>query len=124
MVTGDLEKAIKFYSKLGEMVRRTTHHGDSAEFLIGDTLFELHQVGAGGRAEENPGLDHISFLVEGGKNELEKVRNDLVSKGLEVSKVSLVKATGRYLINFRDSDGYRLQANTEPDPNLVVKGEV
>jgi hypothetical protein len=47
-----------------------------------------------------------------------------VSKGIEVSEVHLVKATGRYLINFRDADGYRLQANTEPDPDLVVEGEV
>lgn len=124
LVTGDFERAKKFYQKLGPMVRETTHHGGSAEFMIGDTLFELHQVGAGGRVEENPGLDHISFLVEGGKEELEKVRQDLVDKGIEVTDVHLVKATGRYLINFRDSDGYRLQANTEPDPDLVVEGEV
>ena len=124
LVVGNFESAKKFYEKLGPKVRETTHHGSSAEFLIGDTLFEIHQVGAGGRVEENPGLDHISFLVEGGKEELAKVREDLVSKGIEVSDVHLVKATGRYLINFRDADGYRLQANTEPDPDLVVEGEV
>jgi catechol 2,3-dioxygenase-like lactoylglutathione lyase family enzyme len=124
LVVGDLERAKEFYAKLGPMVRHTTHHGGSAEFLVGDTLFEIHQVGAGGRVEENPGLDHISFLVEGDKEELEKVRKTLVSKGIEVTDVHLVKATGRYLINFRDSDGYRLQANTEPDPDLVVEGEV
>jgi len=124
LVVGDLERAKEFYAKLGPMVRHTTHHGGSAEYMIGDTLFEIHQVGAGGRNEENPGIDHISFLVEGGKEELEKVRKDIASKGIEVTDVRLVKATGRYLINFRDSDGYRLQANTEPDPDLVVEGEV
>jgi catechol 2,3-dioxygenase-like lactoylglutathione lyase family enzyme len=123
-VVGDIDKALEFYSKLGPIVRETTHHGRSAEVLIGDTLFELHQVGGGGRTEENPGLDHISFLVEGSKKELEKVRKELIKKGIEVSEVHLVKSTGRYLINFRDSDGYRLQANTEPDPEKVVKGEV
>ena len=68
LVVGNFESAKKFYEKLGPKVRETTHHGSSAEFLIGDTLFEIHQVGGGGRVEENPGLDHISFLVEGGKD--------------------------------------------------------
>ncbi len=124
VVVGNLESAMEYYAKLGPMVRHTTHHGGSAEFMIGDCLFEIHKVGAGGRNEENPGIDHISWLVEGGKDELETVRKDLVSKGIEVTKVLFVKSTGRYLINFRDSDGRRLQANTEPDPGLVVEGEV
>ena len=124
LVVGNLDRAMKFYGKLGTLVRQTTHHGGSPEYMIGETLYEMHQVGAGGRSEENPGIDHISFLVEGGKEELEKVRIDLVSKGIECTDVHLVKATGRYLINFRDADGYRLQANTEPDPDLVVEGEV
>ena len=123
-VTNDIEKSIKTYKALGPMIRRTTHHGGSAEFLIGDTIFEIHQVGGGGRAEENPGIDHISFLVEGGKAELEKARKEIVDKGIECSEVNLVPATGRYLFNFRNADGYRLQANTVPDPKLVVKGAV
>ena len=51
----------------------------------------------------------------------------LVARALQKgqsARANLVKATGRYLINFRDEDGYRLQANTEPDPDLVVEGEV
>jgi catechol 2,3-dioxygenase-like lactoylglutathione lyase family enzyme len=123
-VVEDFEKAKKYYAKLGPMVRETTHHGGSAEFLIGDALFEIHQVGAGGRAEENPGMDHLSWLVEGGKEELQAVRDELVAEGIDVSEVHLVKATGRYLINWRDAGGYRQQANTKPDPDLVVEGEV
>jgi catechol 2,3-dioxygenase-like lactoylglutathione lyase family enzyme len=124
LVVSDLERAIDYYEKLGPMIRRTTHHGGSAEFLVGDCVFEIHQVGKGGRVEEVPGIGHISFQVEGGKDELEKAREELVDKGIECTKVSLIKATGRYLFNFRDSEGYRLQANTIPDPKKVVEGEV
>ncbi len=65
---------MEYYAKFGPMVRHTTHHGGSAEYMIGDTLFEIHKVSAGGRNEENPGIDPISFLVEGCKDELEAVR--------------------------------------------------
>ena len=124
IVVSDLERAIATYQKLGPMVRRTSHHGGSAEFLIGDVIFEIHQVGLGGRVEEVPGIDHISWLVEGGEQELEAARKEIVDAGIECEKVVLVPATGRYLFNFRDADGYRLQANTVPDPDKVMEGEV
>ena len=124
LVVSDLGRAIEIYQKLGPIIRQTTHHGGSVEFLIGDCLFEIHQVGVGGRGEEVPGINHLSFQIEGGLNELENARKKLVDKGIECSEVHLVKATGRYLFNFRDSDGHRLQANTEPDPDKVVEGEV
>ncbi len=60
-------------------------------------------------------------LVEGDKEELEKVRKTLVSKGIEVTDVHLVKATGRYLINFRNLDGYRLQARAFEDARTINK---
>lgn len=96
------------------MVRSTTHHVRSVEFLIGDTIFEVHKVGAGNNTEENPGIEHISFLVDGGKEELEKARMELVNKGIECSEVGFIKGSGRDTFNFRDADGRRMQANTSP----------
>ena len=124
IVVSDVYRATNFYKKLGPMTRQTTHHGGSIEFLIVDTLFEIHTVGGGGKVDEVPGIDHISFLIEGGKEELEKARKELLNKGIKCTEITLVKATGRYLFNFRDADGHRLQANTAPDSDKVVEGEV
>ncbi len=117
----DLNEAIEYYEKLGPMIRQTTHHGGSAEFMIANTVFEVCQVGWEGRTERNPGIDHISFLVKGGEKDLEQARKEIMGKGIKCTEVSLAKATGRYLFNFKDPAGYRLQANTEPDPSKVVK---
>lgn len=114
IVSPDLQRTVDFYKRLGPIVRITPHHDRSVEILIGGTLFEFHEVGAGGNTEENPGLDHISFLVEGGKDELEEVRKKLVEKGIDCSEVGYIKGSGRYLFNFRDDSGRRLQANTSP----------
>ena len=124
IVVSDLDRAMNFYKKLGPMIRKTTHHGGSVEFLVGNTIFEVHKVGGGGKVDEVPGIDHISFLVEGGKEELEEARKKLLNKGVECTDVSFIKATGRYLINFRDADGHRLQMNTKPDLDKVVEGAV
>lgn len=124
IVVSDLYRAINFYKKLGSMIRQNTHHGGSVEFLIGNTIFEIHKVGGGGKVDEVPGIDHISFLVEGGKNELEVARKKLLDKGIECTEVSFIKATGRYLFNFRDADGHRLQTNTEPDLDKCVEETV
>ena len=114
IVSPDLQRTVDFYKRLGPIVRTTPHHDRSLEILIGGTLFEFHEVGAGGNTEENPGLDHISFLVEGGKEELEEVRKEIVEKGIDCSEVAYIKQSGRYLFNFRDDSGRRLQANTSP----------
>lgn len=115
IVVSDFDRAINFYKKLGSLIRQTPHHGGSAEFLIGNTIFEIHKVGSEGSVDEVPGINHISFLVEGGTDELDVSRKELLDKGIECTEVSFIKATGRYLFNFRDADGHRLQINTEPD---------
>jgi glyoxylase I family protein len=112
LVTGDFDKLVDFFQKLGPTVRTTSHHGRSVEVLVGGTIFEIHQVAG----DEMPGINHISFLVEGGKDELAKVRTDLVQKGVECTEVKFIKASGRYTINFRDTDGRRIQVNTSPTP--------
>ncbi len=114
IVSADLQRTVDFYERLGPIVRTTPHHDRSVEILIGDTVFEFHQVGAGGHTEENPGLDHISFLVEGGRAELEAARQELLARGVECSDVAYIQQSGRYTFNFRDDSGRRLQANTSP----------
>jgi catechol 2,3-dioxygenase-like lactoylglutathione lyase family enzyme len=114
IVSPDLQRSVDFYKRLGPIVRTTPHHDRSVEILIGSTLFEIHEVGAGGNTEENPGIDHMSFLVEGGKEELDEAREELVKKGIDCSEVVYIKQSGRYLFNFRDDSGRRLQANTSP----------
>jgi catechol 2,3-dioxygenase-like lactoylglutathione lyase family enzyme len=123
IVSGNLDRAIEFYEKLGPVVRRTGHHGRSVEFLIGGTVFEVHAVGTGGRGEENPGVNHIAFLVEGGLEDLEKARKELVDKGIECTEIDLVKSTGRYTFNLRDADGRRLQVTLHPMPEKVTETE-
>ncbi len=114
IVSADLQRTVDFYERLGPIVRTTPHHDRSVEILIGDTVFEFHQVGAGGHTEENPGLDHISFLVDGGRAELEAARQELLARGVECSDVAYIQQSGRYTFNFRDDSGRRLQANTSP----------
>ena len=112
IVTRSLEKTVEFYEKLGQLVRSTEHEGRSAEILVGDVVFDIHEAKEG----EVPRIDHISFMVEGGKEELELVRDQLVEKGIVCTKTVYIESTGRYLFNFNDLDGHKLQVNTVEFP--------
>ena len=113
IAVSNFDRAVEFYKKLGTMVRSTTHHGYSAEFLIGGTIFEIHQVGLGkGTETEIPGVNHISFLVDGGREELVKVHKELDENGIKANFNDRPHPrTGRLHFAFRDEDGNRIQAS-------------
>ena len=108
----NFDRAVEFYKKLGTLVRTTSHRGKSAEFLIGDTIFEIHQVGLEGTETEITGINHISFLVDGGSEELLEVHEELKEKGIKSKFNDRPElTTGRLHFSFRDGDGNRYQAS-------------
>ena len=113
LVVVDYERSVEFYKKLGTLVRETTHHGKSAEILIGKTVWEIHAVTLE-NSDEVPGVQHISFRVEGGKEELQTTIDKLTEKGVTIRYSGRPHPqSGRYHYNFRDPDGHRLQASLE-----------
>lgn len=118
IVVKDIDKAVEYWQKLGPEVRRTSHLGGSVEFSVGDITIELHEA-----PDRKLGTDHISFLVEGGLNELKTKRQELIDKGCECKKISYVAATSKYLFSFTDLEGYRLQACTKILPDALEEAE-
>ena len=106
IVVQDLEAMAEFFQKMGfEVIRRTEHHGGAVELKLpgpDQVIFELHAL----EAEENPGINHIAFLVEDSHNTVVALRD----KGIEFDKEPFYfPATGRTLTNFRDPQGFRVQ---------------
>lgn len=105
LVVTDVDRFVKFFQAMGfELVRRTEHHGGSAELRVpgeNQPIIELHRVGG----EENPGLNHIALRVSDVRQAYEELR----SQGIGCSEPHYVEATGRTIVNLRDPDGWRLQ---------------
>lgn len=106
LVVRDVERTVAFLEGLGmRVIRRTEHHGVSAEVTFAGSdgpVFEIHQAGM----QEVIGINHIAFKV---KN-LEAVVDQIKALGIRIEGGPMVaKSTGRLLANFRDPDGLRMQ---------------
>ena len=106
LIVRDVDEFVRLFEAMGfEVVRRTEHHGDSAEVKLpgpGQPIFELHQVSG----EENPGINHIAFQTD----DLQAAYTRLRETGVTFDREPwLVPQTGRMIANFRDPDGWRLQ---------------
>lgn len=106
LIVRDVDEFVRFFELIGfEVLRRTQHHGDSAEVKLPgpeQTIFEIHRVAG----EENPGVNHIAFQVA----DVQAAYAHLAGQGLEFDKEPWrVPQTGRMIANFRDPDGWRLQ---------------
>jgi glyoxylase I family protein len=111
LIVRNVDESVDFFTTMGfGVVRRTPHHGGSAELKLpgeGQPLFEIHTV----EGQEVPGVNHIAFLVE----DVKKSHRELSARGIRFSETpGLSKATGRTIANFRDPDGWRLQL-VDPD---------
>jgi glyoxylase I family protein len=101
----DLDEYVALFTTMGfEELRRTEHYGGAVEVrLPGDTVvFELHRV----KMADNPGVNHIAFLVDDPQGTVESLKSIGVTFDREAE---LVQSTGRHTSNFRDPDGFRLQ---------------
>lgn len=106
IVVRNLEQMSIFFQKMGfEVVRRTDHHGGAIELKLpgpDQVIFELHKM----EMEENPGINHIAFLVEDSQATVEALK----AEGIEFeTEPSYFAPTGRTLTNFRDPQGFRVQ---------------
>ena len=106
IVVRDVNEMAEFFSKMGfEEIRRTEHHGGAVEMKLpgpDQVIFEFHTM----EMQENPGVNHIAFLVEDSQGTVDELK----SQGISFDKEAyLFKTTGRVLSNFRDPQGFRLQ---------------
>ena len=106
IVVQDLDAMAGFFQSMGfEVIRRTEHHGGAVELKLpgpDQVIFELHTL----EAEENPGINHIAFLVEDSPGTVAALR----ARGIEIDQEPFYfPATGRTLTNFRDPQGFRVQ---------------
>jgi glyoxylase I family protein len=102
----DVNVMADFFRKLGfEEVRRTDHHGGAVEVRLpgeDQILFEFTTL----RSSENPGVNHIAFLVEDCQEAAEELKSQGVALDSEPHKV---ESSGRFIASFRDPYGFRLQ---------------
>jgi glyoxylase I family protein len=110
LVVRDVDQFVAFFQRLGfELVRRTEHHGGSAELKLpgpGQPLFEIHRI----QGEENPGVNHIAFACD----DIAAAHRALSAQGVAFEGgPHLIAASGRTVANLRDPDGWRLQL-TDP----------
>jgi glyoxylase I family protein len=110
LIVRDVDQFVAYFQRLGfELVRRTDHHGVSAEVKLpgpGQPIFEVHQV----QGEENPGVNHIAFACD----DVDATHRALSDQGVVFeSGPHLIPASGRTVANLRDPDGWRLQL-TDP----------
>ncbi|GBD10455.1 Lactoylglutathione lyase [bacterium HR23] len=106
LIVRDVDEFVEFFQKLGfRLLRRTAHHGGSAELQLpgpNQPVFEIHKVSG----EENIGVNHIAFKVANAREAYRELRE----KGIAFEALpTFVEATGRTIVNFRDPDGWRLQ---------------
>jgi metallothiol transferase len=95
----DVARSRDFYRDLLGM--RVTRDGAQSAFLsMGEPFLALFKAGTGHSKETDPGLDHLSFSVEGW--DFEALVADLRARGLE-------PWTQERRIYFRDPDGIILQ---------------
>ena len=117
-IVRDVDEMMGFFQMLGfELIRRTEHHGGSAEVkLPGDDqpIIEIHGV----EGDENPGINHIAFATD----DIDAVADVLKAKGLEHRGPFFFEPTGRMLLNFRDTDGFRFQVTSteQVDPSKTA----
>ncbi|MFN3975198.1 MAG: VOC family protein [Dehalococcoidia bacterium] len=106
LIVRDVDEFVEFFQKLGfRLLRRTPHHGGSAELQLpgpNQPVFEIHKV----QGEENIGVNHIAFKVQNARQAYEELKEKGVSFE---APPTFVEATGRTIVNFRDPDGWRLQ---------------
>ena len=106
LIVRDVDEHVEFFTAMGfDLLRRTSHHGDSAELQLpgaDQPIFEIHSVSG----EEQPGVNHIAFRAE----DVQQSYGELRSAGLRFEgEPGLVESTGRTIANFRDPDGWRMQ---------------
>ena len=102
----DLDKHVEFFQMLGfQILARTSHLGGAVEFQLpgsNQPIFELHQASG----SQNIGIRHIAFTVDNVSETYEYLKG----RGVTVEgEPRHVEATGRFLANFRDPDGWALQ---------------
>lgn len=104
-VVEDPERQAEILQKFGyEMVRRTSHHAGSVE--VADPrqpglILELCTR----RPQDAVGFNHAGLCIEGAGEAAA-----LKAAGLEfLNEPHLSEETGRYVANFRDSDGIKWQ---------------
>lgn len=110
IIVRDVKEYVEFYQKMGfKLLKWTEHHEGSAELQLpgeNQPIIEIHQL----LAEENPGINHMSFKVR----DIDETHKDLVEKGISFYKdVHPSPSTGRKNALFRDPDGWRLQLSDE-----------
>ena len=100
----DLEEALTFYRMIGlEFVEYTSHGGKAAMMRVpGSPIqFEIQET----RVIENPGLNHLAFLVD----DLDDLCDSYKANGVKVDGPLDNKATGRRLATIRDPHGFLIQ---------------
>jgi catechol 2,3-dioxygenase-like lactoylglutathione lyase family enzyme len=111
VVVRDVERYVEFFRPLGlTVLRRTAHHGVSAELAIpgqGQPILEIHQASM----QEVIGINHLAFRVENVTAAAARIQ----ALGIKLEGGPMMaKSTGRFLANFRDPDGLRLQIVEAP----------
>lgn len=100
----DLEEALTFYRMIGlEFVEYTSHGGKAAMMRVpgSPVQFEIQET----RVIENPGLNHLAFLVD----DLDDLCDSYKANGVKVDGPLDNKATGRRLATIRDPHGFLIQ---------------
>ena len=100
----NLEEAISFYRMVGlEFVEYTSHGVKTAMMKVpGSSIsFEVQET----RVIDNPGVNHLAFLVDDLDNLCECYKAD----GVSVDGPLDNKATGRRLATIRDPHGFLVQ---------------
>ncbi len=104
LIVKNLEEAIEFYEMIGlEFVEHTEHARKACMMRTpgGKILYEIQEAGT----IENPGLNHMAFLIE----DLDALCEKLEEKDVKVDGPVFVKATGRRLATIRDPHGFLWQ---------------
>lgn len=103
-IVKNLEESICFFELLGyKLKERTTHMGKSCLMQLpkGGVYIELQEA----KNIENPGLNHIAFLVE----DLDVLLNNPRLKGISIQGPVINKITGRRVATLRDTHGFLWQ---------------
>ena len=99
-----LNEAMEFYKSIGLKFVEYTDHGGKGCIMRapeGKVLIELQEA----RNIDNPGLNHIAFLVDS----LDDLCDELVENGVEVDGPIDNPTTGRRLATVRDPHGFLWQ---------------
>lgn len=104
IAVSDVDECTKVFQKVGfKLLRRTSHHGGTAELKFPGTnqpIFDVHPPVAE-HAGGNVGVIHIAFEVD----DIQEAYDELRGKGIVFRKApNFTESTGRILFSICDPD--------------------